>query len=171
MSDYNYQAPNLATILANLANLSSQSQVPPQTRTPVGNVALSNAPQSYIPPVPQGQRQSIRSQTPPFAAPENDHYHQIWQQQLNRVSQVPQANELAPAPSGKIIDPATIVEWSAGLRCVMKTVAIHENVLNDIRRMIKTQHEHEEQWFKGREELIKRQLARAEGQKKLDEVM
>jgi hypothetical protein len=171
MSDYNYQAPNLASILANLANLSSQSQVPPQTRTPVENSALSKPSQSYLSPVPHGQTQSIRSQTPPSAPPEHDHYHQIWQQQLDRASQAPQAQEPAPASSRKIIDPATIVEWSAGLRCVMKTVAIHENVLNDIRRMIKTQHEHEEQWFKGREELIKRQMARAEGQKKLDEVM
>jgi len=37
--------------------------------------------------------------------------------------------------------------------------------------MIKSQHEHEEQWFKGREDLIKRQAARVEGQKKLDSVL
>lgn len=36
----------------------------------------------------------------------------------------------------KVIDPATIIDWSAGLRCVMKTVAKHENILHDIRRVI-----------------------------------
>jgi Protein of unknown function (DUF2458) len=38
-------------------------------------------------------------------------------------------------------------------------------------QMIKIQHEHEEQWWKGREELIERQKARQEGQKKLDDVL
>ncbi|EHK98628.1 hypothetical protein M7I_5569 [Glarea lozoyensis 74030] len=130
MADYNYNAPNLASILANLASLSSQSQPPPRQ---------------------------------PATIEES--------QQLNRASQAPQVPEPVPAPARKIVDPATIIEWSAGLRCVMKTVAVHENVLNDIRRMMKTQHEHEEQWFNGRVELIKRQASRAEGQKKLDEVM
>lgn len=37
--------------------------------------------------------------------------------------------------------------------------------------MIKNQHEHEEQWWKAREDLVKRQAARAEGQKKIDEVL
>jgi hypothetical protein len=169
MSDYNYKAPNLASILANLASLASQSQ--PQPQPPVEDSTVSNPVQSQIQPKPQEQNQFIQSQTPPYVPPEHDHYHQIWQEQLNKASQAPRAPEPAAAASRKIIDPATIVEWSAGLRCVMKTVAVHENVLNDIRKMIKTQHEHEEQWFNGREELIKKQRSRAEGQKKLDEVM
>jgi hypothetical protein len=37
--------------------------------------------------------------------------------------------------------------------------------------MIKVQHEHEEQWWKGREALIEKQKARKEGQKKLDDVL
>lgn len=37
--------------------------------------------------------------------------------------------------------------------------------------MIKIQHEHEEQWFNGRKVLIEKQMAREEGQKKLDEVL
>jgi hypothetical protein len=35
----------------------------------------------------------------------------------------------------KIIDPATITDWSSGLRCVMKTVAAHENIIKEIRRV------------------------------------
>lgn len=69
------------------------------------------------------------------------------------------------------MDPATIIDWSSGLRCVMKTVAKHENVLQEVRKMIKVQNEHEEQWWKGREALIERQKARKEGQRKLDEVL
>ena len=167
MADYNYQAPNLASILANLASLSSQSQSQPPPQTPARGEPDSL--QSQTVPITQEQGPFGRSQTPPYLPPENDHYHQIWQQQLNKASQG--VSESSPAPSRKIVEPATILEWSAGLRCVMKTVAVHENVLNDIRRMIKTQHDHEDQWFRGREELIKKQAARAEGQKKLDEVM
>jgi hypothetical protein len=53
----------------------------------------------------------------------------------------------------------------------MKTVARHENILQDIRRMVKAQHEHEEQWSNGRKALLERQAARKEGQKKLDDVL
>jgi len=37
--------------------------------------------------------------------------------------------------------------------------------------MIKSQHEHEQQWWNGRQDLIERQKARKEGQKKLDDVL
>jgi hypothetical protein len=37
--------------------------------------------------------------------------------------------------------------------------------------MIKVQHEHEEQWWNGRQALIEKQAGRAEAQKKLDEVL
>lgn len=99
-----------------------------------------------------------------------------------------QANHnTTPAGGAKVIDPATILDWSSGLRCVMKTVAKHDGILHEIRRvrsliripldityplqMIKVQHEHEEQWWKGREALKQTQEARKEGQKKLDEVL
>jgi len=35
----------------------------------------------------------------------------------------------------KVVDPATILDWSSGLRCVMKTVAKHENVLQEVRKV------------------------------------
>jgi len=37
--------------------------------------------------------------------------------------------------------------------------------------MIKVQHEHEVQWWKGRQDFIEKQKARKENQKKLDEVL
>ncbi|QSZ35371.1 hypothetical protein DSL72_008241 [Monilinia vaccinii-corymbosi] len=71
----------------------------------------------------------------------------------------------------KLVDPSTITDWGAGLRCVMKTAAKHDHVLQKIRKMIKLQHEHEEQWWRGREALIEKQAARKEGQRKLEEVL
>jgi len=37
--------------------------------------------------------------------------------------------------------------------------------------MIQIHHEHEEQWWKGREALIEKQQARIEGQKKLEDIL
>jgi hypothetical protein len=125
---------------------------------------------------PQSQRQGHATNYVHQQAPS-----QTWQQNA------PAYTNATPASSTKVIDPATIIDWSAGLRCVMKTVAKHEDILHDIRRvrclvlvnqsiayslqMIKVQHEHEEQWWRGREALKKTQEARKEGQKKLDEVL
>lgn len=53
----------------------------------------------------------------------------------------------------------------------MKQVVKHENIIQDVRRMIKVQHEHEDQWWEGRKALIERQKARKEGQKKLEDVL
>ncbi|KAH8808544.1 hypothetical protein F5884DRAFT_792569 [Xylogone sp. PMI_703] len=80
-------------------------------------------------------------------------------------------SDRTPTPTAPIIDPATITEWSAGLRCVMKIVSKNDNILQEIKKMIKVQHEHEEQWWRSREALIERQKQRKEGQKKLEEVL
>lgn len=45
--------------------------------------------------------------------------------------------DAAGLPAKKVVDPATITEWSAGLRCVMKTVAAHDNIIKEIRRVSK----------------------------------
>jgi len=46
------------------------------------------------------------------------------------------SSEARPAvPAPKLIDPATITDWSSGLRCVMKTVAAHESIIKEIRRV------------------------------------
>ena len=47
-----------------------------------------------------------------------------------------QSTPSAPPNAAKnLVDPATIVEWSAGLRCVMKTAAKHETMLSEIRKV------------------------------------
>jgi len=83
----------------------------------------------------------------------------------------PQISPPAKAPEQKGPDPTVIIDWSSGLRSVMKTVAANDDITKEIRRMITVQHEHEDQWWKGRQALIEKQKARKEGQKKLDEVL
>ncbi|KAG0650003.1 hypothetical protein D0Z07_3735 [Hyphodiscus hymeniophilus] len=137
----NSTTPDLASVLSILAGLTPQTQT--LLSQPQTQPSLTaSAPQQQWLPTPHPVPPP-RSTTPP-----------------------------EPPPSAvKVVDPAMIVEWSSGLRCVMKTVARHEGVLLEIRRMIKNQHEHEEMWFKGRKDLIERQNGRKEGQKKLDDVL
>ncbi|KAL3424205.1 hypothetical protein PVAG01_03486 [Phlyctema vagabunda] len=146
-----YQTPDLASVLRTLAGLAppnqqasnQQVQGPTFSQDP----RLSSTFASYQQQVHEPSLSSLPSSVPAFHTGQHN------------------------VPKTKVVDPATIIEWSAGLRCVMRTVAKHDNVLQDIRRMIKVQHEHEEQWWKGREALIERQQARKEGQKKLDDVL
>ncbi|KAH9212632.1 hypothetical protein DL95DRAFT_447543 [Leptodontidium sp. 2 PMI_412] len=144
MASNNQQAPpDLASILRTLAGLAPQAQ-------------------------PQQDQPIIHGQVPShFEQPQ-----QSWTPIAEQVSSIPRSTTpTEPPPPKNVVDPASIIEWSAGLRCVMKTVARHENVLNDIRKMMKVQREHEEQWWNGREILIEKQKARKEGQKKLDDVL
>ena len=143
--DRPYQLPDLNSVLQTLASITG-----PQNQPQQGIVSQASAPLSgHV----QGQQQTAAA---------------------------------GPGPEKKIIDPATITDWSSGLRCVMKTVAAHENIIKEIRRvsrfrfstsnvnlgqMIKVQHEHEAEWWKGRQALLQKQEARIEGQKKLDEVL
>ncbi|TVY33778.1 hypothetical protein LOCC1_G007083 [Lachnellula occidentalis] len=156
MSSNGQQTPDLASILKTLSDLNSQNQ--------------QQQSQQESQPQPQSQPQS---QSQPTVKPQAQPYHayqQAWQQQLEIASQSQKPSAPTNTPPN-VVEPASIIEWSAGLRCVMKTVAKHDNIINEIRRMINVQHEHEEQWFNGREALIEKQKGREEGQKKLDEVL
>lgn len=154
----NSQAPDLASILKTLADLTPQHQQELQSDK---TITRTSQPENVVP---------IGHVAPPF-----DFYHKpapTLQSFLPPVGQSgPSRNVSIESSQKKVVDPTTILEWSAGLRCAMKTVAKHENVIHEIRRLIKLQHEHEEQWWNGRNALIEKLKAREEGQKKLDEVL
>ncbi|KAF7920183.1 uncharacterized protein EAE97_011524 [Botrytis byssoidea] len=154
----NNTTPDLASvmeILANLAKAKNQQQAQPSMQTASAQTpditSLGQAIQQQQQPQPQWSQS---------AAPSTIH----------RESGQLQAH-VQSTNNPKAVDPATIIDWSAGLRCVMRTLNKHDHVLQEIRKMIKVQHEHEEQWWKSREALIERQVARKEGQKKLEEVL
>jgi hypothetical protein len=54
---------------------------------------------------------------------------------------------------------------------VFLSLIISLNYTNLAKQMIKVQHEHEEQWWAGRQDLLRRQSTRKESQRKLDEVL
>ncbi|KAK0104570.1 hypothetical protein ONS95_004856 [Cadophora gregata] len=138
--------PDLASILRTLASLAPQTQ--PQ----------QDQPTAY------GQPSSFTSHFQPS--------QQSWVPPAEQVSSIPRSTTPSePPPQTSVADPSTITEWSAGLKCVMRTVVKHESILNDIRKMMKNQRDHEEEWWNGRQNLVEKQKARKEGQQKLDDVL
>jgi hypothetical protein len=82
-----------------------------------------------------------------------------------------QTVERPKLPAKSAVDPTSIVDWPAALRHVMRTVARSEGTMARVKRMIRVQHEHEQQWWDGRQALLQKQEGREEGRKKLDEVL
>ncbi|KAL4972171.1 hypothetical protein BDW66DRAFT_8996 [Aspergillus desertorum] len=66
---------------------------------------------------------------------------------------------------------SSITTWPAALKQVMRTVAHNEDIQRRIRFLIQRQHDHERQWWKGREALLQKQSARKEKKRELDEVL
>ncbi|OJJ36828.1 hypothetical protein ASPWEDRAFT_38477 [Aspergillus wentii DTO 134E9] len=142
--------------------------------------ALSN-------PASQNQVESIQNSHHQEDKPEEDSYEPSdiippntvpsVAQRNPATSAIPQTNSQlntpATQPTGNTItiDPSTITAWPAALRYVMRTVSQSEEIQRRIRRLIQSQHDHEKQWWQGREALLKKQSARVEKKKELDEVL
>jgi hypothetical protein len=122
MSSNDNQPPDLASILRTLTALQNQHPVQPSIQ--------STQTQPHIAPPAQVQ---LSQQYAHVAQAQGTPIQQPWQQhgQPNSENSVhPQAN-----PAKVLIDPATIIDWSSGLKCVMRTIAKHESMLQDIRKV------------------------------------
>jgi hypothetical protein len=157
------QTPDLASVLRTLASLAppmqqSVGQQPEQVQsstflTQTSTQTASNVEQqpwpqrSTTPPYPP-QPQSFpsqysqqpwppRSTTPPYPPPPQTYPTQHGQQPNQQSwNQRPEYGHQPPPQQAKnLVDPSTIIEWSAGLRCVMKTVAKNENIVKEIQRV------------------------------------
>ncbi|MCJ1438595.1 hypothetical protein MMC27_007985 [Xylographa pallens] len=69
------------------------------------------------------------------------------------------------------VDPRTIITYPAALRHITKVVARNEVTMSRLRKLIASQHQHERQWWDGRETLVKQQGEREEGRKKVEDVL
>ncbi|RHZ71041.1 hypothetical protein CDV55_108283 [Aspergillus turcosus] len=78
---------------------------------------------------------------------------------------------LHPIAPSSVVDSSSITTWPAGLQHVMRAVSQNEDAQRRIRRLIQSQHDHERQWWQGREALVKKQKARVEKKKELDAVL
>lgn len=162
-----YQPPDLASVLATLA-----AYAPPQPAVTQLSTSHSQPP----PPEPDLEEgeydpsdfKPIISQPSPYSnsAPES----------LTATAPPnPQASVSQPRTAQPISSPlesaSKIVSWPAALRHVMKNLVPNPAVSHQIQHLIRTQHQHERQWWSGRESLLQKQKGREEGRKKLDDVL
>lgn len=63
-----------------------------------------------------------------------------------------------------LIDPATIIDWKSGLRCVSKIAAQNPDFSASIRKLIKDQEGNVRQWEAGRTRLIEEQALKKENE-------
>ncbi|KAL9056362.1 MAG: hypothetical protein Q9162_002953 [Coniocarpon cinnabarinum] len=84
---------------------------------------------------------------------------------------VPSLEGSAKQSSRKLQDPTKITTWSTAVRHLTRLVAQDETLGTKITKMIKTQHEHEAQWWAGRTALQQKQEARTEGDRKVEETL
>ncbi|KAJ0416639.1 hypothetical protein BJY00DRAFT_316643 [Aspergillus carlsbadensis] len=163
-----YNSGDLASILKTLSAFSNQT-------------TNSNADQSLINP-----NEDENDYEPPEAVtpslPEHSHppsssssAHQPRPNPTIAPAPIPPSSSSRPQQPQQIQQresPATtITTWPAALKQVMRTVAANEHMQQRIRFLIQRQHDHERQWWKGREALVQKQRSRAEKKRELDEVL
>ncbi|KAK3172104.1 hypothetical protein OEA41_004189 [Lepraria neglecta] len=149
------------------------SYEPPPSVTPSQNLAQlqPQQPSSYDASLRHNARSHQQSETStPTRRP--SHPHQI---QTPAQQQAPPATA-TPPPVKKTYTPpqyppATIITWAPALRHVTTLTASNSEFTHRIKHLIRTQHQHEWQWWATREELTKRLHGRAASRSKLDSVL
>jgi hypothetical protein len=71
----------------------------------------------------------------------------------------PQARSSTP-----LIDPATIIDWKQGLRCVSKIATQNPQFSMSVRKLIKDQESNIRQWEAGRQRLVEEQALKKENE-------
>ena len=155
MDSNNYQTPDLASVLRTLA-----AYAPPLQQVPQPPLEAS---------VPDGElEEGEYDPANPLMLPVP----------LNPIPKQTILPKPSPDPAPRVVtpsipevDPTTITTWPAALRHVTKLIARNEAVMARMRKLIEVQRQHEQQWWEGREALIKKQHDRIEGRKMVDDVL
>ena len=163
MASYDYQTPDLAAVLRTLAAYSQ-----PQ---PFSHQVPSQLPPAAIPFGGDSSRDDLEEgeydPQEPMLLPTERRQSQAVPSRSSQSTAAP----AVVAPKVPQVDPTTITTWPAALHYVTKLIARNEAVGARIRRLIDVQHQHERQWWEGREGLIRMQAGRVEGRKKVDDVL
>ncbi|USP73785.1 uncharacterized protein yc1106_01059 [Curvularia clavata] len=145
MAEGGQQNPDLAAILATLANLSKPEGQPYQDQQVYDQ---SHGFQGHQ--VVQHHRQ-----------PEQSHTHQQPSDPRLAGRPAPQPRQPQPKPEDRVasplIDPSTITEWKQGLRCVSKIAAKNPNFGPAVHKLMKDQEANVKAWEAGRKKLIDEQ--------------
>ncbi|KAH8146394.1 uncharacterized protein LAJ45_09587 [Morchella importuna] len=86
------------------------------------------------------------------------------------ADQPPAPIPVTPAATA-VVDPKSITDWPAALKYVMNTIYRNEEVMAQIKKMKRHQHDHEKQWWVAREELVRKHEARVESSKRVAELL
>ncbi|KAI9757289.1 MAG: methylglyoxal reductase (NADPH-dependent) gre2 [Chaenotheca gracillima] len=165
MDDYNYQTPDLASVLSTLAKYA------PTASAQSFNVQDPDAHAGTVGGHPEAELEE-GEYDPSEPILEAAHPLNLHGNDSKIVTALAGSNgEVHGRPQPLETDPTAITDWSSGLRYVMKTASRSDAIMARIRKMINVQHEHEKQWWAGRQDLIQRQKARVEGRKKLEDVL
>lgn len=124
---------------------------------------------SYSQPKQPNQHGIALNPTIPFAGSQNVSHP------FNGQTIKPKSQESIPRVDGgairPTIDPRTITTWPPALRYVMQAVAQNKETMDRVRHLIKLQHDHEKEWFSGRQRVVEMQKQRVVGGKRVDEIL
>ena len=160
-----YQTPDLASILRTLSQAQNQTSGP---SVPV--LGASNF--EYGQPTPDLAYGSRGGYTQNIAPYQDSSAHR--QPALPHTSNPTRYHAAAPKnpqPAKIEIDPSTITTWAPALRYVTKLLGNNEDITERIRKLIKSQHDHEKQWAKGRELVVEERRKRDEGRNAINDVL
>ncbi|KAL2047738.1 hypothetical protein N7G274_000780 [Stereocaulon virgatum] len=90
------------------------------------------------------------------------------QRQPANTTTSPPAKQISALPQNP---PATIITWAPALRHITTVTNPNQEFTHRIKHLIRTQHQHEQQWWTAREDLVKRLHGRAASRSKLDSVL
>jgi hypothetical protein len=83
----------------------------------------------------------------------------------------PPAVSSAKISTSSVKDPSQITTWAAALRHVTALVARDPNTLQHLRKLRRSQQEHEQLWWKGRQALLKTQDGRSAGRAQIEAIL
>ncbi|KAH8432590.1 uncharacterized protein LDX57_010221 [Aspergillus melleus] len=155
-SSHDYNAADLTSVLRTLSALSTPALPPQDPPHPIHPDHDAYEPTDALPPAP------VPAPTPSESS-------------TKRSGPDPTSQPSRPRatgnPAATLGDTSSITTWPAALRHVMRAVSQSEDLLQRIRWLIQRQHDHEKQWWQGREALLKKQRARVDKKKELDDVL
>lgn len=173
--NYNYNNPELSAVLKTLSTFTAPvaNNAPTTTTTTIQSQSFTSDVNSHH-LIPHGK--DVDDDEDEEYEP-SDVIHPAPAGSTQRHPPLPQSITTTTTPAQRnananaTTDPSTITTWPAALKHVMRAVSQNEALQARIRRLIRSQHEHERQWWKGREALIAKQRARGEKKRQLDEVL
>ncbi|THX44447.1 hypothetical protein D6D02_01848 [Aureobasidium pullulans] len=170
--------PDLASILATLAQFAPQQQEQQQAPPPA-----ATTPTITDPRLQRRQQQNAQSSFQPSYEKhpkQVDHSSSSYNPQAAVFQPVKPQGRSTPQPprtstpqqeQQTIIDPATITEWSAGLRCVTKIAAQNPMFADKIRGLIKDQRSNEMAWYQNRQTVKQMQAKRSASANELQNIL